>query len=73
MAIFKVTFASGVNYDIEARSLHAAKVQATKLASFGGGSYSVTDPDTGAIYGREFWQDSARHAYGWHDWRELDA
>lgn len=49
----------------EAKSLRAAKVKATKLATHGCGSFSITEPN-GTIHSRKMWEGFT--AWGWHKW-----
>lgn len=69
MATYKMTCANGWTETIEAKNLRGAKIQATKMATHDGGSYSIETPE-GEIHGRRMW--SGFYAWGFYAWERLD-
>jgi len=59
---------SGVEIDLDAKTLIGAKREASKWISFGGGDVTVS-ADGKPVAIREFWQ--VRHLFGWDPWRAI--
>lgn len=61
---------SGITNRADATTLTGAKREASGQMTFGGGSVTVEERETGRFFRRCFWHDL--NCFGWESWTEIE-
>lgn len=68
MNTYTLSYGSGFTTKITVKSNRAAKIAATRLSCYDGGSYAIYNCRTRQLFYRDFYRNG--NTFGWKSWKE---